>query len=321
MGRMRLHLASPIDAGAIEHLSQRFDVTTSRDQEGLEAGIRAASVLGFRSGIQVHREALESAGDLQLLVRAGSGLDNVDIETVRSRKLRLVRVPGPGAQSVAELTLGLMLSVARNIALADRSLREAHWPKYELTGSLITNKTLGIVGVGSIGSRVARLGSAIGMRVLGCVGNGDTSSADRYLGETRIEWRPCHEVVSTADIVSVHVPLQDSTRGMVDERFLASMKPGAIFVNTSRGGVVEEQALVAALESGHLGGAALDVHRSEGEGVVSPLARFPNVVLTPHIGAMAADSQAQIGVRVIELVEAHFDGRLDEVASFEELVV
>ena len=312
---MRVHFASPIDQGALERLSARFDVSTSSDQRGLEAGIRSADILGFRSGIQVHGQALRAARHLKLLVRAGSGLDNVDVDVVRSEGMRLVRIPGPGAQAVAEMTIGLILAVSRRIVQADRTMRLGEWNKHELTGRLVSTRTLGIVGVGSIGSRVALLGSALGMRVVGCSKNGNLP---RVAG---VEYLPTEQVAENSDIVSLHVPLDASTRHMVDATFLARMRPGSILVNTARGDVVDESALVEALASGHLAGAALDVHASEGGGMVSPLARFESVVMTPHIGAMAHDSQIQIGNRAIALIDAFLEDRLEEEAAPEELVV
>ena len=310
---MRVHFASPIDPAAIERLSERFLVTTSRDQAGLDAAIVDADILGFRSGVEVQRAGLDSAQNLGLLIRAGSGLDNVDVDTVRRRGMRLARVPGPGAQAVAELTMGVIFSLARHIAHADRTMRAGEWRKHDLAGRLVSTQTLGIVGVGSIGSRVAGLAGAIGMRVIGCTKNGRTSVPG-------VEYMPMHEVIAEADIVSVHTPLVDETRHLVDADFLARMKPGSVIVNTSRGGVLDETALANALASGHIAAAGLDVHASEGGGVPL-LAKFENVVLTPHIGAMARDSQAQIGHRFIELVEAFLEGALDDVATPEELVV
>lgn len=312
---MRVHLASPIDSGALDLLRSRFDVSTSSDQDALEEGIVSANILGFRSGIEVHERALRSATDLKLLIRAGSGIDNVDVECVRALGMRLVRIPGPGATAVAELTIGLILAVSRHLVRADRSMRQGRWTKHDLAGRLVSTRTLGIIGVGAIGSRVAELGVALGMRVIGCSLKGQAKPVPG------VTYLPCNEVIETADVVSLHVPLNESTRHMVDRRFLSRMKEGSILINTARGDVVDHEALVEALTSGHLAGAGLDVHPDEGDGVMAPLADLDNVVLTPHIGAMTDDSQAQIGRRVIELIDAFLEGRLDEVANFDELVV
>ncbi len=238
------------------------------------------------------------------MIRAGSGLDNIDLEYARNRGLELIRIPGPGAQSVAELAFGLMLNLARQVVLADRLLRQGRWAKHELTGYLLTGKRLGIIGTGNIGSRVGWLGAAWGMDVIGCVEHPSSDRA-RELQAMGIRLTDMDEVLRTADFVTVHVPLKDATHHLIDAQALARMKPGAFLTNLARGGVVDEAALYRALSAdGGVAGAGMDVHECEGEGVISPLAMLPNVVLTPHIGAMAIDAQRQIGERVIEIVEA-----------------
>ena len=320
MTLMRLHLASPVDAAAIECLEQSFEVTQSSDQAGLEDGIRSAAVLGVRSGVSVTAASLNAAKELSLIVRAGSGLDNIDLDAVRSNGIRLVRIPGPGARAVAELTLGLVLALLRNITAADRSMRAGMWAKHEMAGVLAQGRRIGIVGVGAIGSQVAALSAAVGFEVAGCVRPMNTDGRRRLLA-LGVEPLELPELLGTCDVVSVHVPLDDVTRHLVDAGFLGAMRRGAFLVNTSRGGVVDEVALAASLESGHLGGAALDVHEIETDGYLSPLSKFENVILTPHIGAMARDAQARIGARMVELIDAHFAGRLDAEATSHELVI
>jgi D-3-phosphoglycerate dehydrogenase / 2-oxoglutarate reductase len=222
---------------------------------------------------------------------------------------------------VAEFTFALLLSLARKVSLADRMLREGRWPKPELGGPLLRGKVLGIVGAGNIGSLVGEMGSAWGMRVVGCVAHPSVDVAGRLArrGITLVDF---DQVVASADFVTLHVPLDDSTHHMVDAPVLDRMKPGSLLVNVARGGVVDEKALREALADGtRLAGAALDVHETEGEGTVSPLAELPNVVLTPHIGAMALDSQRLIGERVVELIDAFHQGRLDQEVRDGEHVV
>ena len=216
------------------------------------------------------------------------------------------------------MTFGLILAVGRRIAEADRLVRQGRWTKHELAGRLLAESTLGIIGIGSIGSTVGRLGVAWGMRVIG----NDTIDDDAFrarIAGLGIEQMDFDEVVGEADVVSIHVPLLPSTRHLVDSGVLARMKPGSILVNIARGGIVDDTALRDSLVSGHLGGAALDVHEREGEGV-PPLAALPNVVLTPHIGAMAAESQRLIGHRVVEVVEAFGRDELDAVLQPAEFV-
>lgn len=320
---MNILLASAIDDGAIEALERQHDVIRAfgAGEEILHEAVQDREVVIFRSGVMISGRIMSAAPRLRLLVRAGSGLDNVDVEHARAQGIRLVRVPGSSAPAVAELTFALMLNLARNVSLADRLLRQGHWPKNELLGRLIEEKTLGVVGAGNIGSTVGRLGAAWGMRVLGCVKtpSEERAAALRSLG---IELTDYDTVLTEADFLTLHVPLDESTHHLIDAHALSRMKPGAFLVNIARGGVVDDEALFKALTSEkRLAGAALDVHEREGEGTHSPLEELRNVVLTPHIGAMAADSQEQIGHRVLELLDAFAAGGIDHATRDGELVV
>lgn len=301
---MRLLLASQIDGDAEGQLRRRHDVVRCIGASEPELASRAKDrhAIVFRSGVSIGPSVLE-APELRLLVRAGSGLDNLDMEAVTARGIELRRVPGPGAQAVAEMTFAHMLGLARQLPLADRLLRQGHWAKGELEAYNLAGKTLGVIGLGSIGTRVAELGAAWGMRVIGCVEN-PSEARRRAYADKGIELLPeCAAVLELADFVSVHVPLDDDTRALIGAAELARMKPTAFLVNIARGGVVDEAALLEALRDGRLAGAGLDVHVDEGEGRVSPLADLPNVILTPHIGAATVDAQREIGRIVVDIVD------------------
>ena len=319
---MNILLASSIDAAAIAALEERYDVVRAfgASEDVLQDAVADRDVLVFRSGVTISSRVMDAGSRLKLLLRAGAGLDNVDVAHARSQGLRLVRVPGSSAQPVAELTFALLLDVARKVSLADRLVRQGRWPKSELLGRLVTGKTLGVVGAGNIGSTVARLGAAWGMDVLAVVKHPtpEREAAFRADGITLTDFETA---LAESDFVTLHVPLDPTTRHLIDADALSRTKPGAYLVNIARGGVVDEQALLQELSDGRLAGAALDVHEREGEGTHSPLAELPNVVLTPHIGAMAADSQEQIGRRILELVDAFAAGGIDEVTHDGELVV
>lgn len=318
---VKIILASPIAPETIEHLSARHDVVIGFDgPDALASGITDREAVVVRSGVTLTSDLLGTAGDLRLIVRAGSGFDNIDLGHARDRGIRVARVPGPSAQAVAELTFGLILAVSRKIVHADRQLRQGRWPKHQLGGNLLHGKVLGVVGAGRIGGRVGELGAAWGMRAIGCIGEDDTHLIPG-LEARGIAHRDFGTVVSESDIVTVHTPLNDATRGLIDAVVLGKMKPGAMLVNTSRGGVVDETALYDALVNGHLIGAALDVHEREGEGVIPRLAELPNVVMTPHIGGMALESQSIIGRRVVELVDAFVDGTFDDTVTPDESIV
>ena len=319
---MKILLASSIDPAAIKALEKDHDVVRAFNapEEQLVELVADREVVIFRSGVMISAAVLDAAPNLELLLRAGSGLDNIDVAHAQARGIRIVRVPGSSAQPVAELTFGLLLALVRKVALADRLLREGHWPKAQLGGPLLAGKTLGIVGAGRIGSRVGEMGAAWGMRAIGCVDRPSPAVADA-LAERGVSLTDFDTVVRESDFLCLHLPLGEETHHIVDARVLSHMKDGSYLVNMARGGVVDEHALYTELTEGdRVLGAALDVHEHEGEGVISPLGALPNVVLTPHIGAMALDSQRLIGERVVELLGAHERGSLDELLTSDEVV-
>ena len=319
---MKILLASPIAPEAIDKLRKAHDVVIAFDRPGeLPELVGGSDVIVVRSGVQLTADVLSRAPSLRLIVRAGSGLDNIALDYARDHGVRVARVPGPSAQAVAELTFGLILALSRKIVYADALIRRGHWPKPQLGGLLLHGKVLGIVGAGRIGTRVGELGAAWGMRSIGCVNPDDNGRKIALLTQGNLELWDFATVVLEGDIVSIHTPLDSSTRGMIDDTVIGKMKPGALLINTSRGGVVNEAALIEALRDGHLGGAALDVHDSEGEGVIPALSEFDNVVMTPHIGGMAVESQGIIGRRVIELIDAHISGSLDVTATPDERIL
>ncbi len=297
---MKILLASSIDAGSVSRLEAGHDVVKAygADPDRLAEAVIGCEMLVFRSGVEISAAVLEAGSSLRLIVRAGSGYDNIDLAALAGKRVRLVRIAGPGAAAVAELSFTMMLALARRLRWADSEWRSGHWVKSQAAGRLLTGKTLGIVGAGNIGSRVGRMGAAWGMRVLGCTGHPTEASA-ASLARVGIESVSFATVMSESDFISIHVPLQDSTRNLIDAAALSMTRPGVFVVNLARGGVVDEAALLESLRSGRVAGAGLDVHEREGEGNISALAGEPNVLLTPHIGAATIDSQREIG-RIIE---------------------
>jgi len=317
---MKILIASSIHKDAIQKLEQEHDVIcafNARDDE-LKAVIPDREVLIFRSGVQITADIMSRAPDLKLILRAGSGVDNIDVDYVEERGIRLIRIPGPGAKAVAELSFAFMLALSRNLLKADQLTRQGHFTKSQLTGYLLTGKTLGIIGVGNIGSRVAYLGNAWGMQVVGCV-EFPTPARVEGLCQQGVHLTDYKHVLQSADFISIHVPLKASTRYLIDAQALSHVRSEAILVNLARGGVVDESALLAALQESRLRGAALDVHEAEGEGKVSPLAGLPNVILTPHIGAGTFDSQSEIGEIVLRTVSEYMaeetGGALEDAAA------
>jgi D-3-phosphoglycerate dehydrogenase len=303
---MKILIVSPISDHAVEALGKKHEVVCAFNapQEEIKRQIVGCDVLVFRSGPDINADVMRCSSRLSLLIRAGSGLDNLDLDYVKNRKIALRRIEAPGARAVAELSFALMLSLARQVLRADTLLRQGHWAKHDLTGLLLFGKTLGIYGAGNIGATVGRMGAAWGMNVIGCV-EAPTTSRERELASVGIRITNAGEVLSESDFLSLHVPLQPSTQGLIGRNALALMKPTAFFTNLARGGVVDEQAVLEALQNGRLAGVGMDVHELEGDGYISPLASLPNVILTPHIGSGTIDTQYAIGEEVIAMIDAH----------------
>lgn len=318
---LKLLFASSIDPDTITALRERYEVVCAFNAPAkvLQEKIVDCEVVIFRSGVQISAEVMACAPRLRLLIRAGSGVDNVDLQYLQQKQLRFVRIPGPGAQAVAEMAFAFMLALSRRLFEADRLWRSGRWAKAELAGYNLAGKTLGIVGCGNIGSRVGQLGVAWGMRVLGCVENASPKVA-AHLAKHNIALEDFEKILPQADFLSLHVPLQASTRHLINAGTLAQMKSGAFLINLARGGVVHEADLFHALQIGKLRGAALDVHEQEGEGKISPFAEMPNVILSPHIGAMTVDAQREIG-RLVTQTLSRFEAEDAVFASAAPLVL
>lgn len=318
---MKILIASPIDDQAIETLKEEHDVICaySVTEEELRKIIHDRNVLVFRSGVKIDADLLKSAPALKLIVRAGSGVDNIDLDYVNQSGIEFHRIPGPGAEAAAEMAFAFMLALSRRLFEADSSMREARWEKYQLSGYLIRRKVLGIVGMGDIGAHVADMGRAWNMHVIGCVENFSLERVAKFRRK-EIDLLGFDQVVEHSDYICLHVPLTDKTRNLINADVLGRVKPGSYLINLARGGVVDEQALYDSLVKGdRLRGAALDVHKNEGEGKLSPLASLSNVILTPHIGAMAVDAQRAIGHIAVEIIKDFESKPVETRQTMEEI--
>ena len=303
---MKILQLSSVDPETVAVLRRQHDVLAAvgASEEELLALIGDREIVILRSGVAITRSVLQRAPALRMIIRAGSGLDNIDVSAAREHEVAVHHIPGPAAQAVAELTIGLMLALVRQIVPLDRQMREGHWPKHRAQGHLLAGSTLGILGAGNIGRRVGQIATGIGMNVLGVVDEDDHHAA-ASLADAGLPSVTLTDAIASSDVLSVHVPLTPRTRGLIDDDLLSETRAGAYLVNMSRGGVVDEQALRRALTAPDgLSGAALDVHDVEAEGRLSPLADLDNVVLTPHIGSSTIETQRQIGARILELVDA-----------------
>jgi len=264
--------------------------------EDLKKVVSKYDALVVRSRTKVTREIIDAGRRLKVIGRAGAGVDNIDVKAAEERGILVLNTPEAPAEAVAELTMGLMISLARQIPLADHAMKEGKWLKRELEGWQLKGKTLGIIGLGNVGERVARIAKALGMRLLITK---RTPPDPVLLKELEAEFVPLRELLQRSDVITIHVPLTSQTHHMIGPEEFQSMKEGAFLINTSRGAIVDEKALLAALQSGKLGGAALDVYETEPPTDLA-LVRLPNVVATPHIGAQTMEAQKTAAIMIAE---------------------
>jgi len=288
---------------AILHSSANLDDRTGVSHEELLYIIKAYDALIVRSRTKVTPPMFEAAGQLKVIGRAGVGVDNIDLEAARSHEVTVVNAPESTTLAVAELTIGLMLAMAREITRADAGMKQGAWLKQEISGLELHGKTLGILGVGRIGAEVAKRASAFGMTVLGY----DSRYSNPEIKVRVAEPVGLEDLYARSDFVSLHLPLTDETRSMVNVQAFGQMKLGVRIVSVARGGILDESALLNALESGQVAGAALDVFASEPPGA-SELVRHPNVIATPHIGAQTAEAQSRAAEDIANEVLAALKG-------------
>jgi len=302
----RILIAEPLADAGVEMLRARHqvDARQTMTREQLLAAVAEVDALVVRSATTVDAEVLEAGRNLKVVGRAGIGLDNVDVDTATRLGIVVVNAPQSNVISAAEHTIALILAQARNIPQADQALREGRWERSRFQGTELHGKTLGIVGLGRVGTLVAQRLLAFGMRLLAF----DPFVSRERAAQLGVELGSLSQVLTQADIVTVHVPKTPETVGLIGEAQLSAMKPGARLVNTARGGIVDEAALAKAVESGHLGGAALDVFAEEPT-TESPLFHLGSAVVTPHLGASTAEAQDKAGVTIAEQLLLALDGQ------------
>jgi D-3-phosphoglycerate dehydrogenase / 2-oxoglutarate reductase len=279
-----------------------FEVVSVDDSASAEfsEALATAEALIVRSATTVSRDMIGLAPHLKAVGRAGVGVDNVDIPAASEAGVAVFNAPGGNTIAATELTVALMISVARKIPAADASLRAGNWDRAAFKGVEMRGKTLGLIGAGRIGGEVARRCQAFGMDVIVYDPYLAPERADD-LGVTLVE---LDDVLDRADFISIHVPLTPETRGICGEVALERMKPSAFVVNASRGGVIDEVALANALTDGQIAGAALDVYEDEPLPADSPLREAPNLVLTPHLGASTEEAQVGVATEVAEKIRS-----------------
>lgn len=284
----------------LEELEPTCDVTYDpqlwQNPEKLRAQAASADALIVRNQTRVDAALIEASPSLKAIGRLGVGLDNIDLEAARARNVPIVFARNANAVSVAEYVVAAMLECSRSLSTANRDVRAGNWDRRRFTGSELHGKTLGLVGMGEIAGRVARRATAFGVRVVGQ--DPFVAPYDYPVVETGIESIELDELLRVSDFVSLHVPLNEYTRGLFSLRVFEKMKPGAWLINTSRGGVVHEGDLAEALNEGLLGGAVLDVLEEEPPPADHPLLRNDRVLLTPHVAGLTQEAQVRTSVLV-----------------------
>lgn len=279
---------SPILPKILKDNGMEVDYSPQITAEQLLTAVKRYHTVIVRSRTQVTADIIRAADNCKVVARVGVGLDNIDQEAARLRGIRVINAVEGAMNAVAELVITMMLSLARGVPRGDRDMRRGIWAKKELKGTELRGKYLGIVGVGNIGKRLGRLARAFNMNIIGY----DVVQIDPdFVREVGMIKADLDTLLQSADYISLHVPLLESTRHMINAERISGMKKNACIINTSRGGIVDEAALYEAIRSGNLGGAALDVFESEPPGN-TPLATLDNVILTPHIGAQTAEAQS-----------------------------
>src|SRR5829696_4211592 len=302
--RLRVLVREPIADAGIQLLRERFEVDVDGDAE-LAERIGDYDAIVIRSGTQLTAELLERAERLKVIGRAGVGVDNVDVDAATRRGIVVANAPESTVVSAAEHAIGLLVALARHIPQAHAALKQGRWERSAHGGIELEGKTLGVLGFGRIGQQVARRALGLGMRVV-AYDPFVTKGRFRELGAEKAE--TAEEVLTGAEFLTLHLPLTAETTGMLDATAIARMPDGARLVNAARGELVDEQALLDALRSGKLGGAALDVFSAEPYS--GPLLELDNVVVTPHLAASTEEAQDRAGVIVAEQVAAALEGGL-----------
>jgi D-3-phosphoglycerate dehydrogenase / 2-oxoglutarate reductase len=298
----RVLATDPLDQQGIDvfrsHPEITLDLKPGLSPAELAAQIGDYDALVIRSGTTVTAEVLRNAGKLRAIGRAGIGVDNIDVPAATQKGIVVMNTPGGNNVTTAEHAITMMLALARWIPQADASIHGGKWERTKFTGTEVCNKTLGVVGLGNIGTIVAERAQGLRMRVVAY----DPFITPEAAAKLKVELLTLDELYARADFVTLHVPLTPDTRGLVGAAAIAKMKKGVRIVNCARGGIVDEHALAAAIVSGQVGGAALDVFAEEPPPKDHPLLKLPQVIATPHLGAATSEAQVNVAIAIAEQI-------------------
>jgi D-3-phosphoglycerate dehydrogenase len=299
-------IADEMSKSAVEILREAgfsVDVKTGMKPEELSTVVGGYNGLGVRSASKVTAAVLANPGKLKIIGRAGVGVDNIDVAAATAKDILVINTPAGNSTAAAELAIGLIFAMARKIPQAAGLMRQGIWEKKKFMGVELAGKTLGVLGLGNIGRQVAERGVGLKMRV---IGHDPVLAADAVL-PAGVENVTFHELVERSDFLTLHVPLTKDTKNLFGAPILTKMKKGACLVNAARGGIVNEDALLEALKSGQLGGAALDVFGKEPPDP-SPLFEHENLIAVPHLGASTKEAQEKVAVELAEVFVSFLKG-------------
>ena len=308
----RILIADPLEESGLVILRATgadVKVVAADERARLPELVAEVDALVVRSATKVTKALLEAAHKLRVVGRAGVGVDNVDVDAATERGVLVVNAPNANLVSATEHTFALLLGLARSLPAADASMKRGEWDRKTFVGVELQGKTLGIVGLGRIGQRVASRARAFEMRVVAYDPFLEAEQAKRI----GVELLALDDLMAQSDVVTLHTPFSKATKNLIDARRLALLKPEALFINCGRGGLVDEDALLAALEAGKLAGAGLDVYEDEPTHRHA-LTAHPKVVATPHIGAQTREAQERIAIETAHMVLAALDGEVPAAA-------
>jgi D-3-phosphoglycerate dehydrogenase len=298
---MKVLITDKVAGECIEELRKfkdiKVDLKIGISEEEIISIIGGYQALIVRSATKVTKAVIDAAGELKVIGRAGAGVDNIDVNAATEKGIWVMNTPGGNSSAVAELALGMMFALARHIAKADASMKASKWEKKIFSGTELANKTLGLLGIGNVGSIVGRKAKALGMEVLAY----DPYIPAERAAEMGFTMVTQDELYKKCDYISIHMPKTAETTGAINKNVLAKMKDGMSLINCARGGIVVEKDLLEALNNGKVKGAGVDVFEAEPPADLS-LVKHPNVVATPHIGASTAEAQVNVAVMIARQV-------------------
>jgi D-3-phosphoglycerate dehydrogenase len=304
MAKMKVFVADSIAKEGVAEFGRfpelELVVRTGLPPAELAAALLDAAGLVVRSATQASRQVIEGGKALKVIGRAGAGVDNIDVPAATERRILVLNTPGGNAEAAAELAVGLMFALARDIPRADASMKAGAWDKKSFAGSELLGKTLGLVGIGNVGGAVARMARGLGMTVIAF----DPYAKPDKAAALGVRIAALDEVLAGADFISVHAPKTEETKNLLDAKAFAKMKTGVFVVNCARGGIVAEKDLLAALEAGKVRGAGVDVYEKEPPADWT-LAKHPKVIAMPHLGATTAEAQVNVSVMIARQIGAY----------------